>query len=369
MPTLWGTDRSRDDLLRHMGDLEQAAGVRLVTLGDGLARGVRALEFRTGSGFSFEVIVDRCFDIGRCEFAGRPLAWRSNSGVIGPWYYEPDGWGWFRGWGGGMVVTCGLDHTMDGAEDIAEQFHQPHMFTTVRYGLHGRVGGLPARLTGYGERWEGNECTLWAEGEVRQSAVFGEQLVLRRRVEATVGGISLRIADEVENVGHDRVSHMLLYHCNVGFPVVDEGSELLVPYHSVRTDPWSSVAGHEQLTAPTEAFQEACFYYDVIAENDGTVPVAVVNHRLGLGVYQRFSQQALTSFMVWRMMGEGTYAVALEPGTNPAMSRAKARDEGRIIELAPGERRTYQLEIGALQDAAAIDRFADRVTALRAVRP
>ena len=72
MPMLWGTERSRDDLLRHMGDLEQAAGVRLVTLGDGLGRGVRALEFRTGSGFSFEVIVDRCFDIGRCEYAGRP---------------------------------------------------------------------------------------------------------------------------------------------------------------------------------------------------------------------------------------------------------------------------------------------------------
>ena len=61
-------------------------------------------------------------------------------------------------------MTCGLDHTMDGAADTAEQFHQPHMFTTVRYGLHGRVGGLPARLTGYGERWDGDECTLWRKG-------------------------------------------------------------------------------------------------------------------------------------------------------------------------------------------------------------
>jgi hypothetical protein len=204
---------------------------------------------------------------------------------------------------------------------------------------------------------------------VRQSAVFGEQLVLRRRVGATVGGASLRIADEVENVGHDRITHMLLYHCNVGFPVVDEGSELLVPYRWVRTDPWSIVTGHERMTSPTPAAQEACFYYDVIGETDGTVPVAVVNHRLGLGVYQLFSQQGLASFMVWRMMGEGTYAVALEPGTNPAMSRAKARNEGRIIELAPGERRTYQLEIGALQDAAEIDRFSARVADLRAVRP
>ena len=96
-----------------------------------------------------------------------------------------------------------------------------------------------------------------AEGEVKQSAVFGEQLVLHRRVEATVGGTSLRIADEVENVGHERTSHMLLYHCNVGFPVVDEGSELLVPYRSVRTDPWSTVEGHERLTAPPRPSRKA----------------------------------------------------------------------------------------------------------------
>ncbi len=39
MPELFGTRWSRAELLRRLGRLEQAAGVRLVTLGDGLARG------------------------------------------------------------------------------------------------------------------------------------------------------------------------------------------------------------------------------------------------------------------------------------------------------------------------------------------
>src|SRR6185437_7648247 len=103
-------------------------------------------------------------------------------------------------------------------------FHQPHMFERVGYGLHGRVGGLPARLVGHGETWDGDTCTLWAEGEVRQSAVFFEDLVLRRRIEARVGESHFTIRDTVENAGHSVTSHMLLYHCNVGFPVVDEGS-------------------------------------------------------------------------------------------------------------------------------------------------
>ena len=112
MTTLWGTAYPRAELMRRVGRLDQVAGVRLVTLGDGLGRGVRLLEFRTGTGFAFDVVVDRAFDVGRCELGGRPLSWIANPGTVGPWFYENTDWGWFRAWGGGMVVTCGLDHTL-----------------------------------------------------------------------------------------------------------------------------------------------------------------------------------------------------------------------------------------------------------------
>ena len=363
MPELWGRHYDRTELLRRVGRLEQVAGVREISLADGQGRGVRLLEFRTGSGFSFDVLVDRAFDVGRCEHAGRSLNWTSSVGVIAPGYYEPEGWGWFRAWGGGMVVTCGLDHTMNAARDTAAEFHQPHMFETVDYGLHGRVGGLPARLVGYGERWDGDECVLWAEGEVRQSSVFGETLVLHRRIEARVGESRFTIHDEVENAGHERTSHMLLYHCNAGFPIVDAGSELLIPSAATSTDPWSTLDGYRTLTAPQAAFQEACFYEQPGAEGSGRVPAAVVNRELGLGVYQVFDRGQLPAFMIWRMMGEGAYAVALEPGTNRAVPRSELRAGGELIELAPGERRSYDLELGALVGPAEIDAFAARVAA------
>src|SRR5215468_7231773 len=106
MPELFGTRYTRAELQRRVGRLEQVAGVRV-------------LEFRTGTGFAFDVLVDRSFDVGRCELGGRPLSWLSGAGVVGPWYYEPDDWGWFRAWGGGMVVSCGLDHTLAPDEDTA----------------------------------------------------------------------------------------------------------------------------------------------------------------------------------------------------------------------------------------------------------
>ena len=364
MTRLYGRDYTRSELLRRVGRLDQVAGVRLVTLGDGLGRGVRVIEFRTGDGLSFDVLVDRAFDVGRCDLDGVALSWQSNQGVVGPWYYEAEGWGWFRAWGGGMVVTCGLDHTLGPGEDDAGHFNQPHIRTKEMYGLHGRVGGLPARLVGYGERWEGDECVLWAEGEVLQSMVFGEHLLLRRRIEARVGERRFRIHDVVENAGHTRVSHMLLYHCNVGFPVVDDGAELLVPARATTTSYGVPIEGYRILGDPVPNATEACFEHDLIAEASGEVPVAVVNRRLRVGVYQVFRRDQLPFHTVWRMLGEDTYGLAMEPGTNRDAGRWDARERGELQELAPGETRSYELEIGALRGLDEIDEFAARVSAL-----
>ena len=368
MPIVRGQAMTRRDLMRRVGRLEQVAGVRLVTLGDGIERGVRALEFRTGTGYSFDVLVDRSMDVGRCEFDGRSLTWLSATGVVGPWFTEPMGLGWFRAWGGGMLVTCGLDHTLLGGVDDASNFHQL-VKPTEEYGLHGRIGFMPARLTGYGERWDGDECVLWAEGVVRQAAVYGEAMELRRKIEARVGESRFVVHDEVVNVGFDPTTHMYLYHVNVGWPVVDEGSEYLIP-----APPGVPVAeyptrDYRRLTAPNKGFPEECYEHDVTPEPGGTVPVAVVNRAAGLGSYQVYKKSQFPFHTMWRTLGEGTYGVAMEPTTNRDAGRFDARERGELEYLAPGEARTYDLEIGVLDGTKAIDAFAARVEALASKVP
>lgn len=363
MPELWGTRFGRADLLRRVGGLEQAAGVRLVTLGDGAERGVRVLEFRTGTGFAFELLVDRALDVGRCALGGRALGWESGGGFAGPWFAEPEGIGWLRTWGGGLVTTCGLEHALFGAEDTAAHYHYPAK-ETERFGLHGRVSNRPARLTGYGERWDGDACVLWATGETAQGSVFGERLVLRRRVEARVGESRLTIHDEVVNGGHDRTPHMLLYHVNVGFPVLDDGAELLVAADRPVPRGEHAVEGYRRFHGPTAGYVEQVTEHEVRAEADGAVPIAVVNRARGLGVYEIFDRRQLPFHFVWRMLGEGTYVVGIEPCTNRPAGRLDARRRGELIELEPGEGRSYDLELGALDGADAIDRFAARVAAL-----
>lgn len=364
MPELFGEGYGRGGLMRRVGRLDQACGVRLVTLSDGRERGVRVLEFRTGTGFSFDVVVDRALDIGRCEVGGRSLGWLSPVGFGGPWFDEPEGLGFLRNWGGGLLTTAGLDHALFMAEDTAEHYHYPPK-ETESHGLHGRVSNLPARLLGYGERWEGDECVLWAEGEVRQAAVFGENLVLRRRIEAKVGESRFKVHDEVENAGFDPTPHMYLYHANVGWPVVDEGSELIAPALSVSPRGDYPADGYEKFHGPEKGYVERVFEHDLATEEAGTVPVGVANRAASLGFYQVYRRDQFPHHFVWRMLGEGTYVVGVEPSTNRTAGRLDARERGELIELSPGEKRLYDLELGALDGTEEIERFASRVEALR----
>jgi Domain of unknown function (DUF4432) len=354
---LWGRHWSRAELLARVGRLDQLAGVQLTHAGDGAERGVRLLRFATGAGFDFEVLVDRGFDIGRAWLAGRPLAWWSPVGLVAPWYHDSSGIGWFRGFAGGLVSTCGLDHTLLGGTDDATVFNYPHR-QSESYGLHGRYTGLPARLAGSGVAWHGDDCVLWAEAEVVQAAVFGEQLLLTRRIEADLGGTSVRITDTVTNTGATRCPHMMLYHCNIGFPVVDAGAELVYPAPAGVCVSDACDEGYRQLTGPRPDFVEECYEHDMAAGADGFVQAAVVNRAAGLGVYQRYRQDSLPHHITWRQLGAGTYVVAMEPSTNRDAGRFDARERGELIYLDPGAERSYELEVGALAGAEAIEDFA-----------
>ena len=157
MVTLWGRERTREELLPRAGRLEQIAAIRLAEGGDGAERGARQLRCWPGAGLGSEILADRGFDIGGTRIGGRPLAWSPPAGLAGPRYREPAGTGCFRGYPRGPVSTCGLDHTLPGGADDATVSDYPH-HATETYGLHGRYTGLPARLVGYGASWDRDDC-------------------------------------------------------------------------------------------------------------------------------------------------------------------------------------------------------------------
>ena len=369
---LYGKPTDCAGLHARAGNLAQFGGVRLVTCADGVERGMRLLEFRTGSGLCFTVLVDRAMDIGEMSHAGRAIGWHSPTGFRHPALHEPEGeggLGWVRSFSG-FLSTCGLDHILGPEEVEASTYSYPRR-ATVRHGLHGRVGAIPARLTGYGERWEGDRCMLWAEGVIVQAAVFGEVLHLYRRIEADLGGNEVRLTDRVVNAGFAVTPHMFFYHINLGYPVIDDGARYLAPIAEVcfATHAETLAAqgvGYHRCPAPVAGFAEQVWEHRMAADPAGLVPVAVVNDRIGLGLMVETRADQLPCAYQWQNFQAGHYVMGVEPSTHHILGNTAARERAEMIWLRPGEARHYDTRFTALTSSADIAATEARIAAIAA---
>lgn len=350
MATLFGTNYTRRELMRRVGNIDQVCGIRRVVLDDGNAKGVTALEFYTGSGFEFRVLPDRGMDVCAASYCGRSLCWRSSTGDVAPAFYQPEELEWLHMFFGGMVTTCGLTYAGAPTTDRGEPL-----------GLHGRYTSLPARELSFGGRWEGNQYVLRATGVMRETRVFGPNLVLRRTITARLGESRFILEDEIENEGWSRQPLMVLYHCNFGFPLLDAKTRVYAPARATLArfslDPvdekvWS------RFDAPQPGIGEQVFYHDMKADRRGQVTVVVANESFqrgrGFGAYVRYRQRELPRFVQWKMPGEGTYVAGLEPANCWVDGRDAERKNKTLVHLRPGERQTMQLEIGVLDGRRAI---------------
>lgn len=349
---LHGRDLDRRGLAARSGDPRAAGGIRAVTLDDGAGRGVRILEIRTAAGLDADVLVDRAMDVGELRLRGRNLAFLSPTGVRHPSFHhgeEEDGLGFLRSFTGALV-TVGLDHAFGPQESDADRFAYPGR-RRVLHGLHGRVANLPARLIGYGERWDdaAGACTLWAEGVVRQSAVFGEHLELRRRIEAPLHAARLHLVDEVVNCGFEPVPHCLLWHVNFGWPLVDDATLLRLP-----AEPGRPPGRVGPLGPPVVGRPEAVTALRPEADAEGRAEARIVNPELGLGVRLRWRADAMPAFVLWSHLRAGAYTIGFEPTTH-----AIDDPPGPHGELAPGEARRYELELEAADGDVARDWLTD----------
>ncbi|NDA45740.1 MAG: DUF4432 family protein [Alphaproteobacteria bacterium] len=313
------------DLRPYVADLRQFAWVRRITLDDGPERGVRALAFNTGGGLDFWVLADRTMDIGPLNWRGSPIAWQTPMGFRSPALTDLEGdggFGFLRSFSG-MLVTCGLDHVR-GPKD-----GKP---------LHGRGTFTPARLLSYGEDWDNATPLLYCTGEIDQAIHLGESLRLTRRIEAPIGGTSLKYIDRVTNLGPETQEHQLLYHINFGWPALSEGSilslnshQILPPFEIVRSGGARSTVS---FPASSQNQAEAILTFPSLA---GKVSL-------------RFHTDTLPILQVWRDPRAQRHVMALEPCSSDR--DAQGASVAPII-LAPGESRDYCLEMTFALDSQA----------------
>jgi len=329
-------------LRRRVGHLSQLARVERVVEDDGPGRGARRIRLVDTAGLEVDVHVDRCLDLGAAHYRGVPLAWRSPAGYVAPGLVAAGTDGWLRGFAGGLLTTCGLDTFGAPSEDGGETFP-----------LHGRVGAIPAAEVASWAREVDGGFELGVAGAVRQSGLFGANLVLSRRISTRMGSGRLLLEDTVTHEGYAPAPHMVLYHCNFGWPLIDDGAEIVVPAErtSARDDAAERGLGSwSRPGPPEEGFREQVFRHDLAAAagSAGRATATVRNPRLGLELELEMSMDTLPHCYQWTMRGEGTYVLALEPASCAGIDgRRAAAEAGILVQLAPGESRHYRLAFTA----------------------
>lgn len=322
----------------------QLGGIETSILDNGFGKGVRIAWINTGSGLRFKVVLDRAMDIADAFYNQHSLAWLSHSGVTPPDSSATKGTSWLNGFGGGLLTTCGLTHV--GGPEKDEYGER---------GLHDRISHIPAKIESIvqPDLRTGN-LQMNITGRMIQSTVLGSHLELKRTIAAKLGTPKINIIDEVTNLGNEPAPHMLLYHFNFGWPLIDEGTKILWEgqwkSRGTNLDNFIFNAGSDFKTckAPIEGHNgngESVAFIDIDPDSSGMCECAVYNPNISLRVKLRFKKQQLPWLTNWQHWGKNEYVTALEPGTNPPIGQSTARKDNGLIFIQPGETKVYETEL------------------------
>jgi hypothetical protein len=340
MPTLFNKPIPKSECVLKTGRIQQLFGTRHYTLSQGATNGTRCVDVNCGE-FSFTVVPDRCMDISRASIRGCNLVYQGPPGETSPAYYDAEGEGFMASFFGGLLTTCGLSNLSRPCEDEGERLSQ-----------HGRIHNTPADNFCDLSRWEGEDYIIELLGTMHEATLFRKKFRMTRRITAKAGENRLFITDEVENFGVAPAPLLLLYHINPGFPLLDEGAEIVHSPAEVRAGGYSKpfIDTMRQIGSLEPGYHEQNF---ALTMEPGKASAMLYNRNLlgGVGLYVKWDTVELPRMNIWKMLDGVDYVMALEPANVPCMPRIRAREQNLLQMLTPGETKKFTVEIGVTERA------------------
>jgi hypothetical protein len=316
------------------------------TLRGGLRDGVDVVEVDNGA-LRFSVLPTRGLGLWRGSYRGLPLEWRPPvPGPVHPKFVHADrrgGLGWLDGFDE-LLCRCGLEWNGPPGTD-----------RTSALTLHGRLANLPANRV----EVRAGERTLAVAGWVDEASLFGPRLRLTAAFETEPGSPTLTVRDEVENLGGQPAEVQMLYHCNLGPPLLGEGSRVrlalkelspLTPRAAEGADGW------DRFAAPAAGYTEQVYVADPLPDAQGRTLALLHDAAAGRGLLLRWAVKELPCFTLWKNTAAEAdgYVTGLEPGTNYPNFKAFERQRGRVLVLPPGGKWSAAWSLTALDTPEAV---------------
>lgn len=316
----------KKELYEYVGNMQQLAYVRPVVHGEGRSSGLKAYEVKNGELF-FRALADKCLDVAELSYKGMNINFLSKPGLQGRNHYDTNGEEALRSIMGGFFFTAGLETicapcTIDGKD----------------YPMHGRIRTTPGEHLCGDAFWKDGKYVLRVQGEMREAELFGENMVLRRSIESCYGEKSFTVTDEITNEACRREPLMILYHINIGYPFLDENTELWIPTKKV-TPRDEEAEGHEdrydRMEPPRPQEPEYVFIHDLKRDEKQNTFVCAVNRKKGIGLRIDFNMKYLPYFMEWKSIASGDYVIGLEPANSSVYGKTWHADHDCVHYLEP----------------------------------
>lgn len=304
----------------YIGHESQLYGIEEHRLIGGKGDGMRLLEIHNGKGLDLTISLDRCADISRLRYKGMNMSYLSPCGYVAPSYYESKGTDWLKSFTAGFLTTCGLEAVGSPCVDKGEDLP-----------LHGTIGNTPCSHS----YWYEEDGDLVVRALMCDERIFGRKMRLHREYRVSVSDNTFVIQDTIENVDDKCLPFEILYHMNVGYPLLDEDSVIEIPSKEVVArdehaeqdiDNWMNII------KPESGYQERCYYHKF---TDSNGRASIYQPKLDIGLEISFDAQELDGFIEWKMMGVRDYVLGLECGNCYPDGRDVMRNIGMLKFLDP----------------------------------
>jgi len=327
---------------RYIGHDSQLFGIEEHRLVGGKGDGMRLYEMNNGKGLQLTVSPDRNGDITRLRYKGINMSYMSPCGYVAPAYYDSIGTNWLNSFTAGFLTTCGLNGVGTPCKDEGEEIP-----------LHGSIANTPCDQAYYLEETGKGEAASGGKGAVnlvvrtitKDETIFGRKFRLLREIWVSTGENCFTVTDTIVNTGSRTEPFEVLYHMNMGYPLLDEDSIITIPSSEViprDEHAADDIANWMHMEKPTETYQERCYYHRF---DHSDTAVSIEQPKTGTKLSILFDSSELDGFVEWKMMGVRDYVLGLECGNCYPDGRDVMRQKGMLKFLEPGETKTYTVKV------------------------
>lgn len=315
----------------YTGHQLQLYGVQKLIIAEGKGKGLEVLRVRNQSGLDFYLLIDRALDFGQLLLNGVNLSYLSTAGYVHPHYYDYEGNGFLKSFTAGFMTTCGLTQVGSANNDNGEELP-----------LHGTVAHLPASNVSY--KLTNDEIII--KGTIFDETIFAYKLVMERTIIVALKENVIQIIDKITNRGDLLTPHQIIYHCNFGYPFLNEKTKIKINsknHYGRDENAKHFISEFDQIKPPTAGFVERCYFHQFDENKPGNAEI--INDEMNIKVVLSFNPNDLNCLTQWNLFNKRDYVLGIEPGNAFPIGRSASRKEGSLQFINPNESVIHQLTI------------------------